>query len=77
MRCRAAQADTTSRATQNTLHQHHPCHRATLPLCDCPPRQLELRRHLDTEGWTADVTALRRTLNAVDRKLLEMRLVER
>ncbi len=36
-----------------------------------------MRRHLDAEGWTADVTALRRTLNAVDRKLLEMRLMER
>ncbi|PNH02442.1 Coiled-coil domain-containing protein 77 [Tetrabaena socialis] len=40
-------------------------------------KQLELRRHLDCEGWTADVTALRRTLTAVDRKLHEMRLVER
>ncbi|GFR40782.1 hypothetical protein Agub_g1396 [Astrephomene gubernaculifera] len=40
-------------------------------------RQLELRRHLDCEGWTADVTALRKTLTAVDRKLHEMRLVER
>ncbi|GIL62982.1 hypothetical protein Vafri_17149 [Volvox africanus] len=40
-------------------------------------KQLELRRHLDCEGWTADVTALRKTLTAVDRKLHEMRLVER
>ncbi|EFJ43281.1 centriole protein [Volvox carteri f. nagariensis] len=40
-------------------------------------RQLELRRHLDCEGWTADVSALRKTLTAVDRKLHEMRLVER
>ncbi|KAG2498150.1 hypothetical protein HYH03_003908 [Edaphochlamys debaryana] len=40
-------------------------------------KQLELRRHLDCEGWTADVTALRKTLGAVDRKLHEMRLVER
>jgi hypothetical protein len=40
-------------------------------------KQLELRRHLDCEGWTADVSALRRTLTAVDRKLHEMRLVER
>jgi coiled-coil domain-containing protein 77 len=40
-------------------------------------KQLELRRHLDCEGWMADVTALRKTLTAVDRKLHEMRLVER
>ncbi|KXZ44254.1 hypothetical protein GPECTOR_70g485 [Gonium pectorale] len=40
-------------------------------------KQLELRRHLDCEGWTADVTVLRKMLTAVDRKLHEMRLVER
>lgn len=40
-------------------------------------RQLELRRHLDMEGWTNDVTMLRKQMTAVDRKLLEMRLVER
>lgn len=40
-------------------------------------RQLELRRHLDTKGWTADVSALRKTLGAVECKLHEMRLVER
>eukprot|EP00775_Hariotina_reticulata_P012249 gene12249-12386_t len=40
-------------------------------------RQLELRRQLDVDGWTADVTSLRKTLAAVDRKLLQMRLIER
>lgn len=40
-------------------------------------RQLELRRQLDVDGWAADVTALRKTLAAVDRKLLQMRLIER
>lgn len=40
-------------------------------------KQLELRRALDVEGWTADVTALRKMLTAVDIKLHEMRLVER
>lgn len=40
-------------------------------------RQLELRRAQDNEGWVADVTFLRRALTAVDRKLLQMRLVER
>ena len=29
------------------------------------------------EGWTADVTTLRKMLVAIDRKLHEMRLVER
>jgi hypothetical protein len=42
-----------------------------------PPRQLELRRQLDVDGWTADVTTLRKTLAAVDRKLLQMRLIDR
>jgi coiled-coil domain-containing protein 77 len=40
-------------------------------------RQLELRRQLDVDGWTADVTTLRKTLAAVDRKLLQMRLIDR
>ncbi|KAF6256024.1 hypothetical protein COO60DRAFT_1627324 [Scenedesmus sp. NREL 46B-D3] len=40
-------------------------------------RQLELRRQLDVDGWAADVTALRKTLGAVDRKLLQMRLIDR
>ncbi len=40
-------------------------------------KQLELRRHLDMEGYTADITALRKALAAVDRKLHEMRLIER
>lgn len=40
-------------------------------------RQLELRRQLDVDGWAADVTALRKTLAAVDRKLLQMRLIDR
>jgi hypothetical protein len=35
------------------------------------------RRYQDMEGWTADVTQLRKTLTSVDRKLHEMRLVER
>lgn len=42
-----------------------------------PCRQLELRRQLDADGWAADVTALRKTLAVVDRKLLQMRLIER
>ncbi|KAF5830416.1 hypothetical protein DUNSADRAFT_14637 [Dunaliella salina] len=40
-------------------------------------KQLELRRYQDMEGFTADVTHLRKTLTAVDRKLHEMRLIER
>eukprot|EP00878_Enallax_costatus_P033337 GHUV01036756.1.p1 GENE.GHUV01036756.1~~GHUV01036756.1.p1 ORF type:complete len:405 (+),score=164.28 GHUV01036756.1:265-1479(+) len=40
-------------------------------------RQLELRRQLDVDGWAADVTNLRKTLAAVDRKLLQMRLIDR
>lgn len=40
-------------------------------------KALELRRHQDLEGWTADVTNLRKLLVAVDKKLHEMRLVER
>lgn len=40
-------------------------------------RQLELRRQLDADGWTADVTLLRKQLAAVDRKLLQMRLIDR
>ena len=40
-------------------------------------RTLEQRRQMDMEGFAADVTALRRALSTVDRKLLSMRLVER
>lgn len=45
--------------------------------CAACCRQLELRRQLDVDGWAADVTALRKTLAAVDRKLLQMRLIDR
>jgi coiled-coil domain-containing protein 77 len=38
---------------------------------------LRCRRHLDMEGFSADITYLRKMLTAVDRKLHEMRLVER
>lgn len=47
------------------------------PRCAHVGRQLELRRQLDVDGWTADVTSLRKTLAAVDRKLLQMRLIDR
>ncbi|KAF8064637.1 ccdc77 [Scenedesmus sp. PABB004] len=40
-------------------------------------RQLELRRQLDADGWAADVTRLRQSLAVVDRKLLQMRLIDR
>ncbi len=40
-------------------------------------KQQELRRALDCDGWTADVTLLRKALAAVDRKLLQMRLIDR
>jgi coiled-coil domain-containing protein 77 len=40
-------------------------------------RSLEMRRQLDVDGWTADVTLLRKQLAAVDRKLLQMRLIDR
>ncbi len=40
-------------------------------------RQLETRRHMDMEGFTADITNLRKMLAATDRKLHEMRLVQR
>jgi coiled-coil domain-containing protein 77 len=45
--------------------------------CAASCRQLELRRQLDVDGWAADVTSLRKTLAAVDRKLLQMRLIDR
>jgi coiled-coil domain-containing protein 77 len=45
--------------------------------CDASRRQLELRRQLDVDGWAADVTSLRKTLASVDRKLLQMRLIDR
>ncbi len=34
-------------------------------------------RHMDMDGFTADISYLRKMLTAVDRKLHEMRLVER
>ena len=40
-------------------------------------KQLEVRRALDAEGWLSDVTILRKQLQAVDRKLHQMRLVDR
>ena len=40
-------------------------------------RQLEVRRALDAEGWLSDVTILRKQLAAVDRKLHQMRLMDR
>jgi coiled-coil domain-containing protein 77 len=40
-------------------------------------KELEHRRALDLEGFTADVTALRRLLSAVDRRLHQTRLVQR
>ncbi|GBF99207.1 hypothetical protein Rsub_12466 [Raphidocelis subcapitata] len=40
-------------------------------------RQLETRRQLEADGWAADVTLLRKQLAAVDRKLLQMRLIDR
>lgn len=40
-------------------------------------RQLELRRQLDADGWAADVAMLRKRVSAVDRKLLQMRLIDR
>lgn len=38
---------------------------------------LETRRALDAEGWLSDVTILRKQLAAVDRKLHQMRLMDR
>ncbi len=38
---------------------------------------LEQRRHMDMEGFTADLTHLRKMLAATDRKLHEMRLIDR
>ncbi len=38
---------------------------------------LEVRRQQDCEGWQADVTLLRKALAQVDRKLLQMRLIDR
>ncbi|KAI8466961.1 MAG: hypothetical protein J3K34DRAFT_524115 [Monoraphidium minutum] len=40
-------------------------------------RLLEQRRALDADGWTADVSLLRKQLSAVDRKLTQMRLIDR
>ena len=40
-------------------------------------KQLEIRRALDAEGWLSDVTILRKQLAAVDRKLHQMRLMDR
>ena len=40
-------------------------------------KHLEIRRALDAEGWLSDVTILRKQLAAVDRKLHQMRLMDR
>lgn len=40
-------------------------------------KQLEHRRALDLEGFTNDITILRKQLAVVDRKLHQMRLVDR
>lgn len=40
-------------------------------------KTLELRRHFDMEGFVADVSNLRKMLSSIERKLHEMRLVER
>lgn len=40
-------------------------------------RQLEQRRALEADGWTADVSLLRKQVAAVDRKLTQMRLIDR
>lgn len=40
-------------------------------------KQLEIRRALDAEGWLSDVTILRKQLAAIDRKLHQMRLMDR
>jgi coiled-coil domain-containing protein 77 len=40
-------------------------------------KQLQQRRTMDLEGFTADVTTLRRLLSAVDRRLHQTRLVQR
>ncbi|KAJ9527458.1 hypothetical protein QJQ45_025730 [Haematococcus lacustris] len=40
-------------------------------------KQLEVRRFQDQEGWSADVTSLRKQLTAIDRRLHEMRLADR
>lgn len=40
-------------------------------------KELQTRRAMDLEGFTADVTTLRKLLNAVDRRLHQTRLVQR
>ena len=40
-------------------------------------RELERRRAMDLEGFTADVTTLRKLLSAVDRRLHQTRLAQR
>lgn len=40
-------------------------------------RALEVRRSRDVEGYLNDISLLRKQLSAIDRKLLQMRLVER
>ena len=42
-------------------------------MCAFPPQ----RRHMDMEGFTADATHLRKMLASIDRKLHEMRLIDR
>jgi hypothetical protein len=57
-------------------HVHMRTHKHTA-MCPCGRRQLELRRAQDVDGWAADVTALRKALAVVDRKLTQMRLIDR
>ena len=40
-------------------------------------KELQTRRAMDLEGFTADVTTLGKLLNAVDRRLHQARLVQR
>lgn len=40
-------------------------------------RRLEGRRAADMDGWISDVTLLRKQIAAVDRKLTQMRVMER
>lgn len=50
-----------------------------LPRWDCGAQlaSVEARRALDMEGFTADVTYLRRSLAAVDRRVQQLKLVHR
>ena len=51
---------------------------APLPsLTPSHPLSPSQRRHMDMEGFTADATHLRKMLASIDRKLHEMRLIDR